>query len=522
MSTISVSTASTEQTTVQSAHPNVENQSANTSMTSEKSDSSRPSLHYPTVCVQVPRAPASQLSSPPSGVSYAVPFPKPIQYSAAQLHYENMKHRCKMLDAENQRLMRVQNELISDANRRVEMHVNEIRMLKEDNKKLTATNKELRDLCCYLDDDRQKTRRLAREWQKFGRYSSQVMKQEMSIYQQRLREVEERHNEVLRENEELKQLCLYLDEQRQRYAVYHGEDDKESEDLGCGSSERSEECDDSKEVCDTSINQQKELALRMICQRVDTAGATSQLSSLDQTAETERLVNYIQSLEARIKQLERASQQNGLWHSACTLVSENDEKTIIDRCDELYNDTIPEKITPLNNKTMQISSCSTMTNSGTTYASSETDMESAVFVMGDEVDEIGALEVRSLTRIEEDGEDKEKPLDDVEEQSAQLPPAIAPLSESLLNVGRLSLTSSELSLSLNESTEDLRPRSLSSKSAPLTSSRMPRITWKNSLFRKPFNRNEKGRENNDSSQISIDRKLPLPCTNTNRCGITAV
>ncbi|ETN77342.1 hypothetical protein NECAME_11126 [Necator americanus] len=206
----------------------------------------------------------------------------------------------------------------------------------------------------------------------------------MSIYQQRLREVEERHNEVLRENEELKQLCLYLDEQRQRYAVYHGEDDKESEDLGCGSSERSEECDDSKEVCDTSINQQKELALRMICQRVDTAGATSQLSSLDQTAETERLVNYIQSLEARIKQLERASQQNGLWHSACTLVSENDEKTIIDRCDELYNDTIPEKITPLNNKTMQISSCSTMTNSGTTYASSETDMESAVFVMGDE------------------------------------------------------------------------------------------------------------------------------------------
>ncbi|ETN77343.1 hypothetical protein NECAME_11127 [Necator americanus] len=193
MSTISVSTASTEQTTVQSAHPNVENQSANTSMTSEKSDSSRPSLHYPTVCVQVPRAPASQLSSPPSGVSYAVPFPKPIQYSAAQLHYENMKHRCKMLDAENQRLMRVQNELISDANRRVEkskssatatflhplelaiggrnvtkedltrlsllqyisfvlscwgeMHVNEIRMLKEDNKKLTATNKVMNDSC---------------------------------------------------------------------------------------------------------------------------------------------------------------------------------------------------------------------------------------------------------------------------------------------------------------------------------------------------------------------------------------
>ncbi|EPB68703.1 hypothetical protein ANCCEY_12205 [Ancylostoma ceylanicum] len=102
------------------------------------------------------------------------------------------------------------------------MHVNEIRMLKEDNKKLTSTNKE------------------------------------MSIYQQRLRELEERHTEVLRENDELKQLCLYLDEQRQRYGVYRNEDDRESEDLGCGSSERSEECDDSKEICDNpSINQQK-------------------------------------------------------------------------------------------------------------------------------------------------------------------------------------------------------------------------------------------------------------------------
>ncbi|VDN30503.1 unnamed protein product [Cylicostephanus goldi] len=78
-------------------------------------------LHYPSVCVQVPRAPASQVSTPPSGVSYAIPYPKPIQYSATQLHYENMKHRCKMLDSENQRLMRVQNELIMDANRRVEV-----------------------------------------------------------------------------------------------------------------------------------------------------------------------------------------------------------------------------------------------------------------------------------------------------------------------------------------------------------------------------------------------------------------
>ncbi|KHJ92946.1 hypothetical protein OESDEN_07152 [Oesophagostomum dentatum] len=451
----------------------------------------------------VPRAPASQVSTPPSGVSYAVPYPKPIQYSATQLQYENMKHRCKMLDAENQRLMRVQNELIVDANRRVEvcfldviwlpasayvflgMHVNEIRMLKEDNKKLTATNKELRDLCCYLDDDRQKTRRLAREWQKFGRYSNQVMKQEMSIYQQRLRELEERHNEALRENDELKQLCLYLDEQRQRYPAY------------------------------------QEHVLRMICQRVETPAA-SRLSSVDQTADTERLVNYIQSLEGRIKQLERASQQTGLWHSVGTLASESDEKTIIDRCDELCSDMNSEKIMPSNHKAMQISSCSTMTTSGTTYASSETDMESAVYVMGDEVDEIGALEVRSLTRIEEDSEDKEKPLDDVEEKSAQLPPAIAPISESLLNVGRLSLTSSELSLSMNESCEEALPRCSSSNATPIPTPRTPRITWKNSLlFAKPLIDGTK-KESGDSKRLSVDRKTPISCANSNRCGITAV
>ncbi|KAJ1368744.1 hypothetical protein KIN20_030011 [Parelaphostrongylus tenuis] len=244
MSSVSTTpTSSTEQNTVQYTRPldgsgdggagagcgDGGNKSANTSVSSEKSATCRPTSHYPTVCVQVPHAPIGSVSSPPRTVSYAVPYPKPtelfflifdsrsvalrkglfnikidfresplsqrtetyippsscnIQYSATQLQYENIKHRCKMLDNENQRLMRIQNELITDANRRVEMHVNEIRMLKEENKKLTATNKELRELCCFLDDDRQKTRRLAKEWQKFGRYTSQVMKQEMSMNQQ--------------------------------------------------------------------------------------------------------------------------------------------------------------------------------------------------------------------------------------------------------------------------------------------------------------------------------------------------
>lgn len=61
--------------------------------------------------------------------------------------------------------------------------VAELRTLKEANQRLSDDNQELRDLCCFLDDDRQKGRKLAREWQRFGRYTASVMRQEVSAYQ---------------------------------------------------------------------------------------------------------------------------------------------------------------------------------------------------------------------------------------------------------------------------------------------------------------------------------------------------
>jgi hypothetical protein len=54
-----------------------------------------------------------------------------------------------------------------------------IALLRDQNSRLIRDNGELRDLCCFLDDDRQKGKRLAREWQKFGRYTAKVMKQEV-------------------------------------------------------------------------------------------------------------------------------------------------------------------------------------------------------------------------------------------------------------------------------------------------------------------------------------------------------
>lgn len=76
-----------------------------------------------------------------------------------------------------------------DVNQRLQTHLLEIRNLKEINKKLQDDNQELRDLCCFLDDDRQKHKKLSREWQRFGRQTSSVIKTEVANHQTKLHEL---------------------------------------------------------------------------------------------------------------------------------------------------------------------------------------------------------------------------------------------------------------------------------------------------------------------------------------------
>lgn len=92
--------------------------------------------------------------------------------------------------------------------------IGELRALKEANARLIDDNQELRDLCCFLDDDRQKGRKLAREWNRFGKYTASVMRSEVQAYQTKLRQLDEKQQELIRDNLELKELCLYLDEER--------------------------------------------------------------------------------------------------------------------------------------------------------------------------------------------------------------------------------------------------------------------------------------------------------------------
>jgi len=65
-------------------------------------------------------------------------------------------------------------------------HLVEIRNLKGINNRLQEDNQELRDLCCFLDDERQRSQKLAKEWEKFGKYTSSVMRGDVGAYQEKL------------------------------------------------------------------------------------------------------------------------------------------------------------------------------------------------------------------------------------------------------------------------------------------------------------------------------------------------
>ncbi|XP_048829752.1 coiled-coil domain-containing protein 85C-A [Brienomyrus brachyistius] len=122
--------------------------------------------------------------------------------------------RLRKVDQEKMNLMVEHGNMMKDVNRRLQVHLHEIRGLKEVNQKLLEDNQELRELCCFLDDDRQKGKKLSREWQRFGRYTASVMWQEVGLYQQKLRELEVNQEILVQENTELKEIIVMLDEQR--------------------------------------------------------------------------------------------------------------------------------------------------------------------------------------------------------------------------------------------------------------------------------------------------------------------
>lgn len=136
------------------------------------------------------------------------------------------EHEKLRLTAEHSRTMK-------DVNRKLQGHVAEIRGLQESNQRLQAENEELRDLCCFLDTSRQKDQHVVQEWQKFGRYTSGVMASDVRTFQNKLGSLETRLNALMKENIELKELCLLLADDRST------QENLQIRDVGDGSSSSS-------------------------------------------------------------------------------------------------------------------------------------------------------------------------------------------------------------------------------------------------------------------------------------------
>lgn len=214
---------------------------------------------------------------------------QPIRYDDEFLRPEMMKFARKPEDSR-----------FIDPNRQFQGVFLELRSLKEANQHLADDNQELRDLCCFLDDDRQKGRKLAREWQRFGRYTASVMRQEVSAYQTKLRELDNKQQELIKDNLELKELCLYLDEERANGSLCPN----------CGNSTGGNLRDDG-DGSSSSTNADEPA----VPQQFTSGGNTQRRSesrerilheSLARQRNTfnDQIMQYVRSLEQRVKQLE--------------------------------------------------------------------------------------------------------------------------------------------------------------------------------------------------------------------------
>ncbi|XP_067400247.1 coiled-coil domain-containing protein 85B [Emydura macquarii macquarii] len=126
---------------------------------------------------------------------------------------EELVRRLRQEEAEKLAALVQRGRLIQGVNRQLQEHLREIRELKQVNERLAAENRELRDLCCFLDDDRLKAKRLARDWQLFGQQAARVLRDELAACLHKLAGLEGLQERLAADNLELKALCLALEEE---------------------------------------------------------------------------------------------------------------------------------------------------------------------------------------------------------------------------------------------------------------------------------------------------------------------
>jgi hypothetical protein len=153
------------------------------------------------------RSPGTYLTYANNNNNCQTPTPCDEDAFLNSLSREDLVARIKIIEAKNRKLIKDNGQMMKDLNQ----HLNQLTAMKHLNFELSGDNNKLRDLCCYLNDERSRARCLAKEWQSFGTHMSRVMRHEVSSYAQKLQVLEDKQFELVRENFELKQLCIMLD-----------------------------------------------------------------------------------------------------------------------------------------------------------------------------------------------------------------------------------------------------------------------------------------------------------------------
>ena len=76
---------------------------------------------------------------------------------------------------------------------------------------LESENEELRRMCGYLDEAHRKSKRLVAEVQSFGNYTAEVLREEIANSESKEQVMKEQLERLIKENKELKEMCLFLD-----------------------------------------------------------------------------------------------------------------------------------------------------------------------------------------------------------------------------------------------------------------------------------------------------------------------
>lgn len=214
---------------------------------------------------------------------------------------EDVIRRLRRLESRNMDLMLEHADMMKDVNRNLQVHLHEIRSLKDVNQKLQNDNLELRELCCFLDDDRQKGKKVSREWQRFGRYTASVLWKDVGLYQQKLQELEAGQEALKTENIELKEIVLMLDEER-RGAGSRSSIDSQSSLSNLNGSVR--DVGDGSSTSSTGSIGSPDHHLRNHLHKAHTASRRMSMDDLRDTELSDVSVGYITQLETKVRMLE--------------------------------------------------------------------------------------------------------------------------------------------------------------------------------------------------------------------------